>query len=458
MIATGFVVPAIVAMHACASLPQPQGLDRTVPPAWRDNDARADAQTGAAVPTWWSAFGDPDVEILVASALRQNLSIAALGERVRAARLLAAHARDPFRPTLSISAAPAVNVETTSSFYQAGFDARWELGLFGKEESSAQIITADADLAGVRAQGARVTLVADVIRAYVGLRAAGARLDALDQALAAADRIAGLTRVLFRARQVPAVEVSRALDAGDELRSARAGQLAMLAVHAQQLALLTGQTEVDPRWLAERRPLPLAARLEATPSDLLRFRPDIAEAEQQVIRAAGDLGVARAAMYPSLSLTGALGYSVRISGTSATALHGLFAAGPVLDVPLFDWGLRRAVAAGRAAELQAAVLTYRQSVLEGYAEAQSAISEFTAQGERVAAARAILERRVREAGATEQLAMTGHASQLDAWMAQSRVLAARVELGNCEEASGNAFIAFYKAIGGAPPPDPLPVG
>ncbi|MEO8223302.1 MAG: TolC family protein, partial [Gammaproteobacteria bacterium] len=197
---------------------------------------------------------------------------------------------------------------------------------------------------------------------------------------------------------------------------------------------------------------------EATPADLLRFRSDIAEAEQAVLRAAGELGVARAALYPSLSLTGVLGYSVRISGTSATSAQGLLAAGPVVDIPLFDWGLRKATANGRAAELQAAVLAYRQSVLEGYAEAQSAISEFAAQGKRVAAARAILERRVRESAATERLAMTGHASELDAWTAQSRMLAARVELGNCEEARGKALVAFYKAIGGAPLPDSVAVG
>ena len=108
MIATGFALPAIAALHACASLADLPVLDRTVPATWRDSEAPAaapaDALAGPAVPTWWSAFGDADVETLVTSALRQNLSIAAAGERVRAARLFAAHARDAFRPGLSLAA------------------------------------------------------------------------------------------------------------------------------------------------------------------------------------------------------------------------------------------------------------------------------------------------------------------------------------------------------------------
>jgi len=446
------VLSAVFAVSGCVTQPDAPALDRGLPVAWQNPGLSRTDDASTTVTTWWSAFGNPQLDELVRLALAQNLTLAIAGERVSAARALAAHGSDLFRPTVSFRAAPAASVETTANFYQAGFDARWELGLFGQQQGVAEMAVADAGIALAREHGARVTLVADVVRAWIGVRAGVARLDALDAALGAARKSADLNGILLRTGQISALLAHQSLDAEDALISSRAQQRALLDNHSQQLALLIGRTSIDPGWLAERTPLSTDASLDATPADLLRYRPDIAEAEQAVLRAAGDAGLARAALYPHLSLVGTLGYSMRVSGTSATRTQGLAAFGPVIDIPLFDWGWRRAVVDARDADLRAAVLAYRQAVLEGYAEAQSALGTFSAQRERAAALRSTLERRVQETRAAEKLATLGRASELDIWAARSHELAAQIDLSECDEAVGQAFIAFYKAMGGAPLP------
>ncbi|WP_187300607.1 TolC family protein, partial [Mizugakiibacter sediminis] len=203
-------------------------------------------------------------------------------------------------------------------------------------------------------------------------------------------------------------------------------------------------------WLQPAPPPRLGAvAFAATPADLLRTRPEIQHAEQAVLQAAGALGVARADLYPRLSLAGALTLAVRL-GSGAT--RTLASAGPVLDLPLFDWGARRARADAGSAALAAAEDAYRQAVLAGVAEVESALATLQsahAQAERVDAALAA-QRRADEAAATLQ--RLGLADALARGEAATALLDAQASALDAHAREAVAFIALYKALGGAPPP------
>ncbi|MCE5233677.1 MAG: TolC family protein, partial [Xanthomonadaceae bacterium] len=259
-----------------------------------------------------------------------------------------------------------------------------------------------------------------------------------------------LLRTRVRLRLAADADAARAEAQLAQARAAQEEPRAAATVAAQQLAVLLGQAEPDPAWLQPAPPPRLgAASFAAAPADLLRARPEIRHAEQAVLQAAGALGVARADLYPRLSLAGALTLALRL-GSGAT--RGLLSAGPVIDMPLFDWGARRARAAAGSAQLAAAEDAYREAVLEGVAEVESALAALDAaraQAQRGDDALAA-QRRADDAAAT--LRRLGLADGIARAEARIAALDAQSAALDAHAREAVAFIALYKALGGAPPP------
>ncbi|HEX7112481.1 MAG TPA: TolC family protein [Mizugakiibacter sp.] len=435
-------------LAGCSPAPVRPTLDRQVPAAWRE----APAPLGPApdLHVWWRAFGDAELDRLVDAALADNLDIRAAGERLRAARALARADAARFKPTLGIATASDSNPDTQHSYFEAGFDAQWELGLFGRARSAAVQARADSGLAEADLQAARVSVAAEVARAWIALRTAQAQTTLRARATDAAAARVALLQTRARLRLSAEAEVARAEAQLAEAQAAQEAPRAAATVAAQQLAVLLGRSEPDPAWLQPAPPPRLGpVALAATPADLLRARPEIQHAEQAVLQAAGALGVARADLYPRLSLAGALTLAVRL-GSGAT--RTLVSAGPVLDLPLFDWGARRARADAGSAALAAAEDAYRQAVLAGVGEVESALA--TLQSAHVQAGRLdaalVAQRRADAAAAT--LRRLGLADGLARGEAEVALLDAQDQDLDAHAREAVAFIALYKALGGAPPP------
>jgi outer membrane protein TolC len=225
--------------------------------------------------------------------------------------------------------------------------------------------------------------------------------------------------------------------------------------NAQQLALLLGQSEPDPAWL-EGGAQPQLGDWQMThaPADLLRTRPEIAAAEAEVLRAAGEAGIARADVYPHIGLGSSLDWSVNLLSHHhfIRSGDGIFSAGPVIDMPLFDWGMRTAQARSRKHELRAAVYAYRQAVLQGVAETETAMGDLQLAHQREDSALqavqalndnvAALDKR-RGLGLSNTLELQGALIAQDD--AQLGLVAARAE-------RDLAYVSLYKALGGAPQP------
>jgi outer membrane protein TolC len=187
------------------------------------------------------------------------------------------------------------------------------------------------------------------------------------------------------------------------------------------------------------------------PADLLRTRPDIRHAESAVLGAAGELGVARADLYPRLTLLGGLTASAITSGGEFGFGRAVPAVGPIIDIPLFDWGARRSRVTAKEAELAAALDGYRETVLEAVAETETAMGAWQAQRERtnrlntMVAARELEQRTVEAAHAHEL------ADKVDLASATIVLDQSRLDLLEAQQAQSLAYVALYKALGGAPP-------
>ncbi|MFK3648334.1 TolC family protein [Lysobacter enzymogenes] len=440
-----------VALAACLSTPIP---DQTppLPPQWRNAPAADAAPAAAPDPRgWWHAFGDPRLDALVEQALAANLDAAQARARLRSARLLQQHAGDALKPEVRARTSNPIDPDASASFFVMGLDAVWEMGFFGRSEALERGARAELDNAAAQLRQAQISVAAETAREWIALRDAAERERLLDSIRAA------------RAEQlrVQQVRADLRLAARDSVQAPRAalaqaeaalGEPRQRIVAAEQaLAVLLGRAEPDPDWRrgAARPPLARAA-IERAPADLLRTRPDIALAQAGVLRAAADLGLARADQYPRLAFGTSIQWSVNVTAHRRTETEGIGVSGPIIDVPLFDWGLRRARAHAKGAELEAAALAYRKTVLAAVAETESALSALEQQRQREDADRRAFDALARSAQMQQVRRGLGLSGDLELATSAIERDQAALELVAAQSDRAQAYIALYKALGAAP--------
>jgi multidrug efflux system outer membrane protein len=451
------VLVFVVVITGCAEAPvRPAELTHDIPHSWR-NIYPADNDFGPAPDfrSWWRAFNDAELDHLLDQALRDNLTLAQAGYRVHAARELAWRTQASFLPNLSVHTIAIPNPTGTASYIQAGPDVAWEIGLFGLSHNSSEVAKGDIGVAEADRQAARVSLVAEVARIYVGMRSAQQRFLLLNQIMQTLQRKLALTQTRVRQQLATMTELHRAEAELSQAQNRLIEPQSAISQAQHQLAVLLAQTEPDPSLSIVAMPPTLRdLRIEQTPADLLRTRPEIKRAEQAVLKSAGERGLAWADLFPKLTLHGLLTYSFIEGGKHAGDVDGIFSLGPSIDIPLFDWGQRRATLHAREDELAASLLAYRQAILEGIAETETALALNEQLRQRVAQEQitiAALEQVDVSTQVALRLGLTDGISHADS---ASAVLQAKLQLAQAQEAHSLAFILLYKALGGAPLPVP----
>ncbi len=405
--------------------------------------------------SWWTAFGDPQLNELVNLANVQNLTIAQAQDRIHRARIQLGHAADEFLPELRAHAQPNESISARDTYFQYGLDATWELSLFGRKESLQQLAQAAMQTSEAESQAARVSVVAEVVRTYIELRTSQQQQQLLEQQMQLSQAKIRLLAVRQRLGLQAAKELAEANSAALllQINQSKSQQLAESAL--QRLALLLGQSSPDVQWQsAATQPQLGAYGFAQLPVDMLRTRPEIKAAEAAVLQATGELGLARADVYPYLSLGTAYLYSTNITSNavSDSLIHSTPALGPTIDIPLFDWGRRRAVVKAQQSAMDASLLAYRQAVLEAVAETEIALSALLSQKQILATTQTNQTGRERELVRIQNLQRLGFASELDSLSEQQQIVEARLALLEAHASHNLAFVALYKSLGGAPLP------
>ncbi len=370
----------VLALSACGTLVP------SVPPAL---PARAAWNNAPPVSTsvmwpdrWWQQFHSAQLDFLVDSALHDNPGLGAAAERLTAARALQGAGVAGFKPGLELDTGTEPSPGATKDYFQAAIDARWELPLFDRARNTARILesqTADAEAGVAEAQA---VLIAEIVRTYFNGRFAAVRLGLAQALVTVSDDLQQRVdaRVAAGLDETEASVASR--ERGREARLGMEEPRQMRAQCLESLAALLGQSAVDSSWIDSSDPPELPLPPATVPAEMLRHRPDVRRAESAMQRAAAQLGIARAELYPHIGIAGALTAALPLSGGGGVG--SIFSVGPVITLPLFDWGLRRAQGEARGAELRAAALAYRQTVLDAVAEAELAFSQLAAANRQVA--------------------------------------------------------------------------
>lgn len=437
-------------LAGCAA-PVDVKLDKETPDLWRQQQLTQKAGS-AGLAQWWRSWNDPALNALVDEALAQNLDVAQAVLRLRQQRLLAGASNATFMPVVSAGGKTLQDIAAVDSYFHASIDVSWDLGLFGDSQAARR--SADAGVLDAQAQlhAARVALVADVVHRYLDIRQAQVQRGlALSQQQQAQRQLK-----LLQVRQAQRLADTQTLEQQQlQLRGVQA-QLTTLdeaqARAAHALAALLGRDRPEPQWLQAdaAAALPQLQAIAVLPADLLRRRPDIQSAEAAVEQAAAEVGVSRAALYPRLTLTGSLLFAYNLTRNHRTTSDYIPMVGPQIDIPLFDWGRRRAVADGKELALQASIKAYRQAVLNGIAEAEGALAAIAAQQQRQQAllsAQQIHAARDKAQAVRQKLGLSSELSGLDNARAS---LQTQSELATAKAAEALAYVALYKAVGAAP--------
>lgn len=478
----GLAVAGIFAA-GCARMEPPAAP--VLPETWR-NAPRGPAEAGDRLvwpARWWESFNDPLLSDMVAGALDASPGIVAAAARLEAARALLRPIEANARPRLDastqlrgesrlagrdgrssildsrgsvsndlVSSSESSSTGRNSVIRQAGFDASWEIDLFGRLAASRAAGEAEVEIAATDLSDARVTLVAEIVRSFADLRAAQRQMQLQAQQVALRERLAALAARRQKAGIGTDAEVERADAAKAEAVIRLAERAEAVSNALLRLAVLAGTTTPDQRLSIPAAPLrPARMALDALPADLLRNRPDIRRAEARVAEAMARVGIAQSEMLPRLSLTGSLTTAANVSGKLLPGPVTFLSGGPALTVPLFDWGGRRATRDARLAESRAMIEDHRRAVLEGYADAEAAIARLETARQRTDAAGQVRARAARAAARAARLRDAGLTAQDEEFETAAALLEADIEETEAQRAEAIAVAALLKALGGGPP-------
>lgn len=452
------IVLAVAVLAGCAG-PRvaPSAPSLATPAHWKEAptaDGWAPAQPADAAPKgpWWTGFGDTQLDALAARVAIDNQNVAAAVARYAAARALIDTQRAGLLPSVQLTGSATRSGgggdTATGSSYRANIGASWEPDLWGRlsagvaqAEATAQASAADLANATLSAQAALVTN-------YFSLRGADAEIALLRDTVAGYERSLQITNNRYSAGQVARTDV---LQAETQLANARADLAGVVARRAQlehAIAVLLGLAPADFNLPAAAWTMTVPAVPLTLPSELLQRRPDIAAAERNVAAANARIGIARAAYFPSLSLSASGGSSATRLADLFSASHTLWSLGLSVAQVLFDGGALNAALRNAEATRDAQVATYRQTVLGAFQSVEDLLATRRALNEQLA----LRQQASSAADRSEQQVINryraGQVSYTEVVSAQASALSARRSLVQLQADLQTNAVALVQALGG----------
>jgi NodT family efflux transporter outer membrane factor (OMF) lipoprotein len=464
------LAPLLSASLLCAACTVGPDFKRPVVPVapeWRASDDPRIARQAATDSSWWKAFGDPTLDRLVETAYAENLSLQVAGLRIVEARARLALVSGKQFPQLQIAygsasaqgitqyQASGLNLERNFLDFQLGFDAVWELDFWGKYRRGVQAEAASLLATVADYYSAVVALTAEVARTYATLRTYEVLVEQGRANVRLQEDGLHIAESRFRNGATSELDVTQATTL---LESTRAS-IPELEVGAQQasnaLCTLLGKPVGSfDSWLTGPKEIPKAPLRVAVsvPAEMLRRRPDIRRAELQAAAQCARIGVAKAELYPSLSLIGTIGLQANTSSSGSMNLFSgdslVYSVGPRIAWPFFNYGRLKNNVRIEDARLEQLLVGYRSAVLQAAQEVEDALVGFLSAQQ----TQEFAQNSVTAALRSQELAMIqyreGAVDYQRVLDAQRSLLREQNTLARARSSIATQLIALYKALGG----------
>jgi NodT family efflux transporter outer membrane factor (OMF) lipoprotein len=445
------------AIAACSVGPAYHRPDIALPQAWREESQAAEVGAGAWPEAgWWHAFGSAQLDDLIAQAERGNDDLGAAVARVQEADAQARIAGAPLLPTLDLGAdATRERFPVTGlgpqvyDIFNPQITASYELDFWGKNRSLRSAARATAVASRYDRQTVALTVVSSVATTYFQVLESRDRLQVAQLNLANGQRILRGLELEQSAGTATGLDVAQQQTAVALLDAAIPPLQQQYRQSVYALAVLVGRTpesiDVASGTLDQLSSPSIRAGL---PSQLLARRPDVAEAEQQLIAANADIGAARAALFPSIELTASGGYESTRLASLVSPANRAFAVSAGLTQPIFHGGALRGQVAYSNARYAELLSTYHKTVLTAFSNAESALvaaeqtqAQLTRQREAVATARRAFE------FAQSQMS-AGTVNVLTVLNTENSLFGAEDALVQVQYSHLHALVELFTALGG----------
>ena len=438
--------------------PQPT----TVPNAWVGVEktpaepSMATAQPGLTL--WWGQFDDPTLTDLVDKALKTNLDLRIAETRLREARAIRGVAVGGLWPTLTASGGyQRIHMEGVTpayqqqNLYQAGLDTVWELDLFGGQRRNVESAEANIQAAIENIRDAQISLIAEVALNYIQLRGYQQEIVIAQNNLKAQVHTADITHKLLNVGFASALDAANA----DSDVATTESQIPVFEAEERQsiyaLSVLLARPpgdlleQLSPTGNLPRVPMQVPAGL---PSDLLRRRPDIRQAEAQLHASTAQIGVAIAEFFPSFSLTGTVNWSSNQLRTWWTNANRSFAVGSAMNWPLFQGGAIMSNVRLQEALRDESFITYQKTVLAAFQDVENALIAFAKEQQHHKSLNDAVVANRKAVDLSSQLYSAGQTDFLNVLNAQRSLYTSEDALVQSERNIVTNLIALYKALGG----------
>ncbi|WP_431276630.1 efflux transporter outer membrane subunit [Variovorax ureilyticus] len=446
-------------LGGCMLGPDYKRPDLDVPAQYRGATPMGAVDAAAIESAWWQQFNDLALDALISEGLRNNQDLIAAAARVEQFYGVLGTTRSALFPQVgaqvsgsrtraseqTISPAPSINPYNA---YQAGLLLSWEIDLFGRTRRLTEAATAELEASEAFRRGTVLSVVTAITSGYVNLREQDRELEVSRETLGLRLDALNLFERRFKGGVVSEVEVSQARsEYATALRSIPLLEQSIVQLE-NALANLVGR---NPGPIARGKPIdqlmlpPVPAGL---PSDLLERRPDIRQAEQSMIAANARIGAAKAAYFPTISLTGAFGQASRSLSDLWEGPSRLWTYGADITMPIFTAGaIAGQVTSAEAAQRQS-VAQYRKAVQSAFSETENALSG-------IATSRTALDAQVMQVAALDNYARLarrrfegGYTSYLEVLDADRALFSARLQLAQQQGSVLLQSAALYRSLGG----------
>jgi len=454
---SAIMTPALLA--GCAAGPNYHRPDVQIPATYRDlsDNPQVQAQTASyADLPWWQVFQDPQLQELIRTALKRNYDLQIAAERINAARAQLAVTRSSLFPQVqangNFSGGRESNFQTRFNFLTLNADAAFQLDFFGKLRRATEAARAELLATEDARQTVVLTLVSDVASSYFALLQLDLQLQITRETVKTQEDSVKLTNFRVEHGVATKLEVLQAQQVLDSANAQIPDLERQLAQEENAIRILLGDY---PQAVPRGRPL-VEQQLPpevppGLPSALLERRPDIREAEQTLVAANAEIGVAKAQFFPQISLTGsgggAFGRSSAFSSLMSSQI-GTWSYGAQVSQPIFTGGALRGNLRLAESQHQQALLAYRQSIQRAFGDVSDALIGY----EKFHQVRVRQENSVVDLQESVRLSdmryRGGTTTYLEVLDGQRSLFAAELTLAQARGTEYQSLVQLYKALGG----------
>ena len=457
----------------CAVGPNYEKPALPVPAGWQEAQQKGVDTRSVELAQWWTAFNDPLLSSLVDRAVRSNLDLRLAEARIREARASRAVTASGAWPTLDVSGSYTRNRASENAIgslgqgavvapsgggsnldqnlYRNGFDANWEIDVFGGVRRSVEAADATIEATVENRRDVLVTLLGEVAKNYIDLRGFQRRLGVARANLKTQQDTLELTRVRFQAGLASDLDVAQQ----EAQVNATASQIPSLESLLKQVAygldvLLGAQPGMLWGELSKEMEIPNLPPevLVGLPSDLLRRRPDIRRAERQLAASTALVGAATADLFPKFFLTGVAGLQSVSADDWFSGGSRFWSIGPRITWPVFDAGRIRANIEIRNAQQEQALTLYEKSLLIAFQDVETALVNYANEQTRYRSLTAAVTANRRAVTMANELYIRGLNDFLNVLDTQRSLYVTESALAESQATMVTNLVALYKALGG----------